>query len=786
MKHNRILAWATVATATVAFYSRAATWYFPGTNMNQAPLRFRAIAAGAGQNLAIESNGVVVAWGYGGSGQSYVPAGVRGARALAGGDGFTLALKSDGTVVGWGNNYYGEISVPAGLNNVVAIAASAQHSLALRSSGEVLAWGAWGDDPLRESSAPSDLTNAVAIATGPHHSIAIRSDGTVETWGDPWLGWYWPPYGLSNVVAIAAGGDYSLALKADGTIEAWGYSIFDETTFPSSLSGVVAIAACYTTCAALKSDGAVVTWGDSHAVPAGLSNVVAIATGGYRYLALKSDGSIVTWGQNGLVLSDVPTNNTPDVALQETVDAASDGDTILVAPGQYAFSRPVVITNAIVLRSTAGPDQTLLTVQFEDYGLSVSNPAAVVDGLTLLAPPDRYGYSGAGISVVGATIQNCHFTNNLINMGTSVFMLGGLLSNSVVTYTFAPPYGCIGCPAVYCAAGGLITDCRVNGACGCGPGSAIGIHLDHSQLRNSLISGVLGYAETADGWAVDAHASTIVGCTITPTLWRSSGARLDNCLMDRCIVAHCSNNGCGLGTGGGGIFETNSLILNSLILSNSVGIVAPGCSGVYGGGVYMQGGALVNCIVAGNSAGQGSGVFIESGSLTNCIIYSNFNYSNPVDNWFNAGPGVFDHCCTTPDPGGVGNITQDPLFLDPTNGSFHLATNSPCLGAGVVQAWMAGAFDLDGNPRIAANGTVDLGAYQRFAPLVLAIQPDGFGGYFLRFRGVPGSDYRLQRAPNLGGPWATSSSQTAPASGLLEFRDIFPPPGQAFYRAVQP
>jgi hypothetical protein len=239
-----------------------------------------------------------------------------------------------------------------------------------------------------------------------------------------------------------------------------------------------------------------------------------------------------------------------------------------------------------------------------------------------------------------------------------------------------------------------------------------------------------------------------------------------------------------------------------LIVSNAAVIGNPDPAfGTYGGGVYMQGGALLNCTISQNGAvdcsncnpprtGHGAGVYVESGGITNCIISSNYFFaygpSAPDNEWYNAGSGIFDHCCTTPDSGGVGNVIQDPRFVELTNGNFHLAANSPCLGAGVVQAWMAGAFDLDGNPRIAPNGTVDMGAYQRFAPLVLAIQPDGFGGYFLSFRGVPGSDYRLQRAPNLGGPWATSSPQTAPASGLLEFRDIFPPPGQAFYRAVQP
>ena len=72
------------------------------------------------------------------------------------------------------------------------------------------------------------------------------------------------------------------------------------------------------------------------------------------------------------------------------------------------------------------------------------------------------------------------------------------------------------------------------------------------------------------------------------------------------------------------------------------------------------------------------------------------------------------------------------------------------------------------------------------SPPFLTLEPDGFGGYFIGFSGVPGSAYRLERAPALAGPWAASSPQTAPASGRLEFWDIFPPPDQGFYRAVEP
>jgi hypothetical protein len=72
------------------------------------------------------------------------------------------------------------------------------------------------------------------------------------------------------------------------------------------------------------------------------------------------------------------------------------------------------------------------------------------------------------------------------------------------------------------------------------------------------------------------------------------------------------------------------------------------------------------------------------------------------------------------------------------------------------------------------------------SPPVLTIEPDGGGGYFIRFEGVPGSAYRLQRGSTLRGPWAATGPYTAPTSGLLEFQDMFPLPGQGFYRSVQP
>ena len=650
---------------------------------------------------------MVVAWGYG---QSGVPGGLTNVISVAAGVFHGLALKSDGTVLAWGDNTYGQTNVPSGLSNVVAISAQNYNSLALRSDGGVARWGWIGDI---YAPVPGDLTNAVAIAAGAGHNLAIRADGTVEAWGGNGQGQCNVPAGLRGVVGIAAGNAYSLALKEDGTVVSWGSSA---ANVPSGLSGVIAISADWANCAALKSNGTVVTWGANLAVPPGLSNVVAVATGIYHDLALRSDGSVVAWGNNCSGQFDVPGTSVTGGDIQGAVNQASDGDTVLLGPGWYEPTNQIVITNAIVLRSAAGPSQTILNVKFVNYGLWVSNSAAVIDGLTLRSGfydgCSSYSDQGAGIFLVGGTVQNCQFTNrHLFGMGTSVHMLGGLLTNSVVSFGAWPdPI----VSAVYCGAGGLVTDCRIVNDLG-GAIRGVGIYLERSQLRNSVISGFLGGDEAAEGWAVDAHWSTIVGCTITPTPpWVGSGASLDNCVMERCVIAHNANTGCSFDRGGGGIYESNSLVLNSLILSNGIGLQAPDCGdeqhGQCGGGVFMNGGALVNCTVVGNGASHGSGVYIKSGNLTNCIIYGNRNY-NGANDWEIAGSAIFDHCCTTPDPGGAGNIVLDPQFTSPTTSDFHLMPSSLCNSAGVVQDWMAGALDLDGNART-AYGFVDIGAYQ--------------------------------------------------------------------------
>jgi hypothetical protein len=59
---------------------------------------------------------------------------------------------------------------------------------------------------------------------------------------------------------------------------------------------------------------------------------------------------------------------------------------------------------------------------------------------------------------------------------------------------------------------------------------------------------------------------------------------------------------------------------------------------------------------------------------------------------------------------GLGNITNEPLFVDPGNADFRLKSGSPCINAG-NNAFVSGTTDLDGNRRIAGD-SVDIGAYE--------------------------------------------------------------------------
>jgi hypothetical protein len=167
---------------------------------------------------------------------------------------------------------------------------------------------------------------------------------------------------------------------------------------------------------------------------------------------------------------------------------------------------------------------------------------------------------------------------------------------------------------------------------------------------------------------------------------------LDNCTLGFNAAAEA----------GGGIRSASAF--NSLLLGNHAHFS--------GGGASES--TLNNCTIISNWVFSPPGTVMpmnifpgggaSGGTLRNCIVY--YNYANDHPNCDNA---TVNYCCTTPDTGGAGNVTDPPLFADP-GANFRLATNSPCINSG-DGGFIPGATDLDGRPRVVGGG-IDIGAYE--------------------------------------------------------------------------
>jgi hypothetical protein len=253
-----------------------------------------AVAAGAWHSLALQTNGLVRAWGNDVNGQCDVPAGLN-ALAIAAGGYHSLAIRADGTVVAWGNNSAGQCNVPANLSPVVAIAAGMWHSLALQTDGKLVAWG---DNSWDQTNVPAGLSNVVAIAAGGNHSLALQSNGTVAAWGQNtdgsgiYAGQSDVPPGLTNAMAIGAGDYHSLAVRTDGSVMAWGDNSDGQCTIPTGLGWIVAVAGGGAHSVALASNGVVSAWGSDTSGQCDLGpnavNCAAVAAGEEHTVTLEA------------------------------------------------------------------------------------------------------------------------------------------------------------------------------------------------------------------------------------------------------------------------------------------------------------------------------------------------------------------------------------------------------------------------------------------------------------------------------------------------------------------
>lgn len=339
--------------------------------------------------------------------------------------------------------------------------------------------------------------------------------------------------------------------------------------------------------------------------------------------------------------------------IQQAIDDANDGDTVIVSPGTYVENINFNGKN-IILTSTdpEQPDIVAATIikgeprsqggsrgQTTDDGDSVvtfengETNEAVLTGFTITGgygkvdpsiPDASYVYWGAGICCLGASPT---------------------ITRNVITNNFGP----------FEAEGDDETQWKIGygGGIGCAGSNAI---ITHNIFKNN---------------------STYAGGGVL-AIW-------GDVEVSNNLIYHNS------ATAGGGVCMLAGRLINNTLVGNN---------GETGGNVYVGSDpAMGHYTVLSNiiSYAGGEGIFQESTYEQDRIAFNNIWGSTEGDiQW-------------TRDRNTDGNMSQDPLFVDPTTLDFQLQMDSPCINTGDPNC--TSEIDFYGNERI-VHHRVDIGAVE--------------------------------------------------------------------------
>ncbi len=446
--------------------------------------------------------------------------------------------------------------------------------------------------------------------------------------------------------------------------------------------------------------------------------------------------------------------------IQEGIDAASEGDVVVAAPGTYLDNISFPGGN-ITLTGTAPQNAAVVT-------------NTVIDG----------GGEGPAVTFTGSEGESCLLTGFTIRGGFANYG-GGIAGNG--TYATIRDNVIAGNSAQYDGGGlyecdGLICGNESTGNSASEAGG--GLRFCDGTVQNNTISG--NSAVTRDGGGLSRCDGTIEANVITGNSTGRGGGGLHECegtIRNNDISGNVagSNGGGLLGCGGtirgntvsansaardgGGLAVCPGIIENNIIPGNSAGDDGGGayyCGGTIqnnticgnsaterGGGLALCSGTVRNNTVGGNAAKSGGALYGCKGTISNCIIWGN----SALD-----GPQLLDSrdptysCIEGSTAGGEGNIGEDPRFVGAESADFRLLPFSPCIDAG--ENYFSAYFDTDvaGMPRILYGGgsfTVDMGACEH---VFIAIQVESYKGkMILTWSSIPDRTYSILYSDDLLG-----------------------------------
>ncbi len=367
--------------------------------------------------------------------------------------------------------------------------------------------------------------------------------------------------------------------------------------------------------------------------------------------------------------------------IQAGIDAASVGDTVLVACGTY-YEHDILMKPGISLVSETGAADCV-TIDAQQQGrVLLCDP---VDDFTLLKGftiTGGYGAHGAGMACYDSnpTLTNIVFTGNSASGWSGGGLYAMYSSPTLTNVTFSGNTASGSGGGMYCRVSvASLTDVVFSD----NEASAGGGMCEY--WSSTTLNGVVFSANRAGGgggmWT---HSSST--STLTDVVFSENSVEGSSC------------------AGGGGLYcgTSASPVLTDVEFSNNTAtgvwsrgalccyedchpeltnVTFSGNSAVYGGGVTCNVSSFVlltNCIIAFSEIGPAVLCDDTSGAaLTCCDVYGNAG-----GDWVGYIAGQY---------GVSGNISENPLFCDPERNDLTLHADSPCAAENNPRCGLIGA-----------------------------------------------------------------------------------------------